>query len=145
VAKLPRCISRLKQSPREWYYRLVEYLGHCGIVVTAWVPYVIIHVSQTIFLVIYVGVIMQFRDNGEIQMNMKFLCKAEFKLNVMGELTCLLWIQKNCTQDEIIQMPMSFLDGVLIHFPSVYCKPVLTTIGSNHTLQAAEVDEQGAD
>jgi len=30
VAKLNRCIYGLKQSPRDWYYRLVEYLGPFG-------------------------------------------------------------------------------------------------------------------
>jgi hypothetical protein len=36
VAKIKRCIYELKQSPREWYYRLVEYLGPFGFAITAW-------------------------------------------------------------------------------------------------------------
>jgi hypothetical protein len=41
VAKLKRCIYGFKQSPRKWYYRLVEYLGPFGFVITAWDPCVL--------------------------------------------------------------------------------------------------------
>ena len=45
VAKLKRCIYGLKQSARQWYYRLVEYLGPFGFAITAWDPCVLVHKS----------------------------------------------------------------------------------------------------
>jgi len=43
VAKLKRCFYGLKQSPREWNYRLVEYLGPFGFAITAWDPCILVH------------------------------------------------------------------------------------------------------
>jgi hypothetical protein len=41
-AKLKSCIYGLKQSPREWYYQFVEYLGPFGFLITPWDPCVLI-------------------------------------------------------------------------------------------------------
>jgi len=49
VAKLKRCIYGLKQPPREWYYRLVNYLGPFGFVIIAWDPCVLVHESGDLF------------------------------------------------------------------------------------------------
>jgi len=49
VAKLKRCIYGLKQSPREWSYRLVDYLGPFGFAITAWDPCVLVHEFGDLF------------------------------------------------------------------------------------------------
>jgi len=64
VAKLKRCIYGLKQSPKEWYYRLVEYLGPFGFAITAWDPCVLVHESGDLFLAIYEDDITLFGATG---------------------------------------------------------------------------------
>jgi len=49
VAKLKRCIYGLKQSPREWSYPLVDYLGPFGFAITAWDPCVLVHEFGDLF------------------------------------------------------------------------------------------------
>jgi hypothetical protein len=60
VAELKRCIYGLKQSPREWYYRLVEYPAPFRFVITSWNPCVLVHESGNLFLPIYVDNITLF-------------------------------------------------------------------------------------
>jgi hypothetical protein len=55
VAKLKSCVYGLKQSPREWYYWVIEYLGPFGLVITASDPCVLVHQSRDLYLAIYVG------------------------------------------------------------------------------------------
>ena len=61
VAKLERCIYGLKQSPWEWYYRLVEYLGPFGFFITAGDPCVLVHESGDLFFALYVDDITCFQ------------------------------------------------------------------------------------
>jgi len=66
VAKGKRCIYGLKQSPREWYYRLVEYLGPLRFAITAWDPCVLVDKSGDLFLAIYVNDITLCGATGEL-------------------------------------------------------------------------------
>jgi len=86
MAKLKRCIYGLKQSLREWYYRLVEYLGPFGFAITAWDPCVLVHESGDLFLAIYLEDITLFGATGELKKQTIDVLRTEFKVNDMGEL-----------------------------------------------------------
>jgi len=132
VAKLKRCIYRLKQSPKEWYYRLVEYLGPFGFVITAWDPCVLVHESGDLSLAIYVDDITLFGATGELKEQTINVLKTEFKVNDMGELNWLLGIQITFTDDGITLSQTTFIDKILNRFSRKDCKPVSTPIDSNH-------------
>jgi len=99
VARLKRCIYGLKQSLREWYYWLVEYLGPFGFSITAWDPCVLVHESGDLFLTIYVDDITLFGATGELKRQTINVLKTEFKVNDMGELNRLRGIQITFTDD----------------------------------------------
>jgi len=145
VAKLKRCKYGLKQSPREWYYRLVEYLGPFGFVITAWDPCVLVHESGNLFLAIYVDDITLFGATGELKEQTINVLKTEFKVNDMGELNWLLGIQLTFTDNGISLFQTTFIDKILNRFSMQDCKPVSTPIDPNHRLKAIEVDEQRTD
>jgi len=128
VAKLKRCINGLKQSPREWYYWLVEYLGPFGFVITAWDPCVLVHKSGDRFLAIYVDNITLFGKTGELKEHTINVLKTEFKVNDMGELNWLLGIQITFTNDGITLSQTTFIDKILNRCWMQDCKPVLTPI-----------------
>jgi hypothetical protein len=145
VAKLNRCIYGLKQSPREWYYWLVEYPGPFRFVITAWDPCVLVHETGNLFLAIYVDDITLFGATGELKEQTINVLKTEFKVNDMGELNWLLGIQITCTNDGITLSQTTFIDKILNRFSMQDCKPVSTPINPNHQLKAIEVDKQRTD
>jgi len=141
VAKLKRCIDGLKQSPREWYYWLVEYLGPIGFAITAWDPCVLVHESGDLFLAMYVDDITLFGATGELKEQTINVLKTEFKVNDMGELNWHLGIQITFTDNGITLSLTTFIDKILNRFSMQDCKPVSTPIDSNHQLKAIN-DEQ---
>ena len=145
VARLKRCIYGLKQSPREWYYQLVEYLGPFGFVITAWNHCVPVHESGNPFLAIYVDDITLFRAAGELKEQTIDVLKTRFKVNDMGKRNWLLGIQITFTEDGITLSQTTFIDIVLNRFSMQDCKPVLTPIDPSHRVKAVEVDEQCTD
>jgi len=145
VAKLKRCIYGLKQSPREWYYQLVEYLGPFGFLITAWDPSVLVHESENLFLAIYVDDITLFGAPGEVKEQTINVLKTEFKVNNMGELHWLLGIQITFTNVGITLSQTTFIDKILNRFSMQDCKPVSTPIDPKHWLKAVELDNQRTD
>jgi hypothetical protein len=65
VVILKRCIDGLKQSLRELYYQLIEYLGPFGFVITTWDSFILVHESGNLFLAIYVDDIILFEPTGK--------------------------------------------------------------------------------
>jgi hypothetical protein len=145
VAKLKRCIYGLKQCPREWYNRLVEYLGPFGFVITAWDPCILVHQSGNLFLAIYVDDITLFGATGELKEQTINVLKTEFKVNDMGELNWLQEIQITVTDNGITLSQTTLIDKILNRFSMEDCKPVSTPIDPNHRLKAIEVDEHSTD
>jgi len=116
VAKFKRYIYGLKQSPRERYYRLVQYLRPAGFVITAWDPCVLGHKSGNLFLAIYADDITLFGATGELEEQTINVLKTEFKVNYMGELNWLLRIQITFTDDGITLSQTTFIDKILNRF-----------------------------
>jgi len=138
VVKLKRCIYGLKQSPREWYYQLVEHLGPFGFTMTAWDPCVLVHESGDLFLAIYVDNITLFGATGELTKQTINILKTEYKVNDMGELNWHLGIQMTFTNDGITLSQTIFIDRILNRVSMQDCMPVSTPINSNHLLKAIE-------
>jgi len=145
VAKLKRCIYGLKQSPREWYYRLVEYLGPFGFDIAPWDLCVLIHKSGNLFLAIYEDNITLFGATGELKEQTINGLKTEFKVNDMGELDWVLRIQITINDDGITLSQTTFIDKILNCFSLQDCKPVSTPIDSNHQLKAIEDEDNCTD
>ena len=135
----------MKQSPREWYYRLVEYLKPFEFVITAWDPCVLVQKSGVLFLAIYVDDITFFGITGELKKQTINVLKTEFKVNDMGELNWLLGIQITFTDDGITLSQNTLIDKILNRFLMQDCKPVSTRIDSNHQLKAFCEDDEHTD
>ena len=92
VAKLNRCIYGLKQSPREWYYRLVLFLQPYGFAISSFDPCVLVHNLGNFFISIYVDDITLFGPQNTFMDQTVSLLKTEFKVKDMGALQWLLGI-----------------------------------------------------
>ena len=145
VAKLKRCIYGLKQSLREWYYQIVEYLGPVGFAITAWDRSVLVHESGDLFLALYMDDITLFEATGELKKQTIIVLKTEFKVNDMGELSWHLGIQITFTDDVITLSQTTFIDKIQNCFSMQDCKPVSMPIDANHELKATDDDDERTD
>jgi len=145
VAKLRRCIEGLKQSPREWYYLSVGYLGPFRFAITVSDPCVFAHESGDHFSAIYVDDITLFGAAGEVKKQTINMLKTEFKVNNMGELNWFLTIQITFTNDGITLSQTTFIERILNRFSMQVWKPVSTPIDSNHQLKAVNDEDKRAD
>jgi len=145
VAKFKRCIYGLKQSPREWYYWLVEYLEAFRFAITAWDLCVLVHESGDLFLATYVDNITLFGATGELKEQNINVLKIEFTVYNLGELNWLLGIQIMFTNDGITLSLTTFSDKILNRFSMQHCKPVSTPIDSNHQLKAINHKDERTD
>ncbi|KAI0991218.1 hypothetical protein K3495_g16969, partial [Podosphaera aphanis] len=66
VARLNLCIYGLKQSPREWYFRLLEYIKPLGFIPSEFDPCVLLHSSGNLIVAIYVDDIVLFGEQGAL-------------------------------------------------------------------------------
>ncbi|KAI0996197.1 Retrovirus-related Pol polyprotein from transposon TNT 1-94 [Podosphaera aphanis] len=146
VARLNRCIYGLKQSPREWYFRLVEYLKPFGLASTLFDPCVLIHNSGHLIIAVYVddiilfgeqGDIILFGEQGDLMENTVNLLKPEFQVNDMGLLHWLLGIQIEYDNAGITLSQTAYIDRILTRFSMQDCNPVSSPIEHNHRLMLA--------
>lgn len=86
VARLNRRIYGLKQSPREWYFRLVEYILLLGFCNSNFDPCFLLHNSGNLIVAIYVDDIVLFGKKGKLMNDIINLLKTEFRVNDMGTL-----------------------------------------------------------
>ena len=136
VARLKRCIYGLKQSPREWYHRLVEYLIPYGFAISVFDPCVLVHNSGDQFIAIYVDDLTLYGPSGTFQNSTVALLESEFKVNDMGLLHWLLGIQIDFTDAGITLSQTAFIDKILHRFSMQDCNPISTPIDPNHRLMA---------
>ncbi|KAI0992679.1 hypothetical protein K3495_g15506, partial [Podosphaera aphanis] len=141
VARLKRCIYGLKQSPREWYFRLVEYLKPFGFVSSLFDPCVLVHDSKSLIIAIYVDDIILFGENSDLIEQTVDILKSEFKVNDMGILNWLLGIQIQYSNTGITLSQTAYIDKILTRFAMQDCNPVSSPIDQNHQLMAAEEGE----
>ncbi|KAI0996867.1 hypothetical protein K3495_g11315 [Podosphaera aphanis] len=92
VARLNRCIYGLKQSPWEWYIRLIDYLLPFGLASIPFDPCVLVHNTGNLYLTVYVDDIILFGEPGDLMDRVVTCLKSEFKVNDMGTLHWILGI-----------------------------------------------------
>lgn len=145
VARLKRCLYGLKQSSREWYFRLVEFLLPFEFVISAFDPCVLVHKSGTLFVSIYVDDITLFGSPSTLMDQTINLLKSEFKVNDMGQLHWLLGIRIDFTSDGIRLSQEAYVDKILTKFRMEACNPISTPMDANQRLLAATVEETRAE
>ncbi|KAI1001438.1 Retrovirus-related Pol polyprotein from transposon TNT 1-94 [Podosphaera aphanis] len=137
VARLKRCIYGLKQSPREWYFRLTEYLSICGFAPTLFDPCVFTHNTGKLIIAVYVDDIVLFGEQGSLMDKIVNGLKTEFKVNDLGILHWLLGIQIEYHNASITLSQTAYIDRILNRFSMHDCNPVSLPIDCNHRLMSA--------
>jgi hypothetical protein len=145
VCKLKRCLYGLKQSPREWYSRLTNYLLPYGFALSAYDPCVLIHSSGNLFLAIYVDDISIFGPSDDLTENLITALKTEFAVKDLGEIHWLLGIKIDLTDDGITLSQQTYIDKILERFGMQDCHSVSTPLDPNHKLRAGTSDERTDD
>ena len=116
-AKLNRCIYGLKQSPREWYQCLIDYLVPYGFSVCTFDPCVLVYSHlQPFFIAIYVDDITRFGPPSNLIDSTKDLLKLEFQVTDIGDLHWLLGMQIEYFQDHITISQTAYIDKILLRF-----------------------------
>src|SRR5690606_33500548 len=145
VARLKKCIYGLKQSPREWYFRLVLFLQPYGFAISAFDPCVLAHDTGEFFIAIYVDDLTLYGPQGTLLDQTIALLKSEFKVKDMGSLHWLLGIQIDISEAGITLSQPIYIDKILDRFSMQACNPVATPIDPNHRLMAAGPDDTRVD
>ena len=144
-ARLRRCLYGLKQSPREWYARLINYLLPLGFEITAFDPCVLIHRKWNLFLAIYVDDISMFGPQGT---HMDCLLKAletEFEIKDLGPIHWLLGMKIEHTDKAISLSQELYIQAMLDKFGMMDCRSVSTPADHNVRLLKRSPDEPTAD
>lgn len=145
VAKLNRCIYGLKQSPREWYFRLTKHLQSYGYTSSAFDPCILIHNSGQMIIAIYVDDITLFGESGPLMEETVNALKSEFKVTDMGLLHWLLGIQIEFSDKGISLSQTAFIDKILARFSMQNCNPVGTPVDHNQRFHRITEKEPQAD
>ncbi|KAI0999135.1 hypothetical protein K3495_g9059 [Podosphaera aphanis] len=137
VARLNRCINGLRQSPGEWYFRLIEYILPHGFVSSKFDPCVLLHRSGNLIVAIYVDDIVFVGDQGKLIDEVVGLLKSGFEVNDMGTLHWLLGIQIERLSTGITLSQTAYIDRILAQFSMLDCNSVSTPMEPNQQLKAA--------
>src|SRR5258706_3647718 len=147
--KLNKCIYSLKQSPREWYHRLIDFLTPYGFVVSNFDPCVLIFKSDNdtryndtnniLFIAVYVDDLSLFGPKGPVMDNLKDLLKSEFKVTDLGDLYWLLGIRIEYRDHDIALSQSAYIDTILKHFGLYDFNPVTDPLDKNHQIDKATV------
>src|SRR5258706_5249111 len=145
--KLNKCIYSLKQSPREWYHRLIDFLTPYGFVVSNFDPCVLIFKSDNdtryndtnnvLFNAVYVNDLSLFGPKGLVIDNLKDLLKLEFKVTDLGDLYWLLGIRIEYRDHDIAMSQSAYIDTILKRFGLYDCNPVTYPLDKNHQIDKA--------
>ena len=140
--KLNKCIYGLKQSPREWYHRLIDFLTPYRFVVSNFDPCVLMFKSNNdtiniLFIAIYVDNLSLFGPKGLVMDNLKDLLKLEFKVTDLGDLYWLLGIRIEYREHDIALSQSAYINTILKHFGLYDCNPVTYPLDKNHQIDKA--------
>src|SRR5258706_14368636 len=140
--KLNKCIYSLKQSPREWYHRLIDFLTPYGFVVSNFDPCILmfksdIDTNNILFIAVYVDDLLLFGPKGPVMDNLKDLLKSEFKVTDLGDLHWLLGIRIEYWDHDIALSQSAYIDTILKRFGLYDCNPVTYPLDKNHQIDKA--------
>jgi hypothetical protein len=142
VCKLKRCLYGLKQSPREWYARLTNYLLPYGFAIAHFDPCVLIHNSGNLFIAIYVDDITIFGPNDDLTERIISALGTEFQVKDLGTLHWLLGIKIDFTDQAITLSQETYIDKVLDRFGMKDCNSVSTPLDVNVQLRAGPPEQR---
>src|SRR5258705_11990261 len=148
--KLNKCIYGLKQSPREWYHRLLIFLTPYGFVVSNFDPCILMFKSDNdtryndtnndndtnnvLFIAVYVNDLSLFGPKGLVMNNLKDLLKSEFKVTDLDDLHWLLGIRIEYRDHDIALSQSAYIDTILKRFGLYNCNPVTYPLDKNHQI-----------
>lgn len=141
VAKLKKCIYGLKQSPREWYERLIDFLGGLGFKISNFDPCVLVHTEDNFFIAVYVDDLTLFGPPGLLMSRVKCQLKSEFAITDMGDLHWLLGIQIKFSRTGIELSQTAYIDKILDRFGMSDCHPTVLPIDKSVTFRKSNPDE----
>ena len=142
--KLNKCIYSLKQSPREWYHQLIDFLTPYGFVVSNFDPCVLMfksdndshndtnNANNVLFIAVYVNDLSLFGPKRPVMNNLKDLLKSEFKVTDLGDLHWLLGIRIEYRDHDIALSQSAYIDTILKHLGLYNCNPVTYPLDKNH-------------
>src|SRR5258705_13899332 len=151
--KLNKCIYSLKQSPQEWYHRLIDFLTPYRFVVSNFDPCVLMFKSNNdtryndtnndndtnnvLFIAVYVDELSLFGPKGRVMDTLKDLLKSEFKVTDLGDLHWLLGIRIEYRDHDIAMSQSAYIDTILKRFGLYDCNPVTYPLDKNHQIDKA--------
>ena len=144
VARLLKCIYGLKQSAREWYELLAALLRELGFITSHFDPCIFIHISETTFISIYVGISI-FAPPSAFWEKVKDTLKSEFDCKDLGDVRYILGLEVNYTDKGIELSQCSYIEKVLLKYGMIDSHPVSIPLDPNSPLRKTAEPGTGID
>ena len=149
--KLRKSIYGLKQSPREWYACLTNFLQNRGLQACPFDPCVFSNImdittaNEKVIMAVYVDDITLYGSNEAIAALTKQL-RDRVNLSEAGKLHYLLGIQISISSDgEIALSQRGYVDKILHRFGMSDCKPQKVPLSPDHGLRKWREGDEPAD
>jgi hypothetical protein len=128
TARLRKYIYSLKQSGLKWYQRLTLHFLSYGFVTSNKDPCILIHMTEALFIAIYVDDITVHGPSGPIMNNVKNTLKSEFEVTDLGDLHWLFGIKIKFKIKRIALSQTAYIDTILSGFGLQDCNPTILRI-----------------
>lgn len=127
ICLLKRALYRLRQAGRQWHSKLCEALSDTGLTTTNADPCVHVNKKGTVFLLVYVDILIASRDYSNRKDVMDTL-KRWFAIKNLGEAKYCLGIEITRTRESISLSQSSYIRNLLVRFGMVDCKGANTPL-----------------
>jgi hypothetical protein len=138
VCKLNKSIYGLKQSPRQWYSRLSEFLSSIGLIQIEadHAVYVSEENPRKLFMGVYVDdLLIGSTDFGEL-VKLKQALSSEFQMKDMNEVGYVLGIKVVRTESKIFLSQEKYAKELLVRFGMESCHGAFTPLETGTILDA---------
>ena len=124
VCKLKKALSHLKQAPRAWNHKLIEYLVKCDFIVSDSDSslYIKHNRKHIVLLCIYVDDLILTGSCGKDIQHLKEKLKEEFKILDLGEVKYFLGIERIKTNEGIYLIQRKYILDLLKRYGMIGCK-----------------------
>lgn len=146
VCLLKKSLYGLKQSGRQWYFKLDKELETLGFQRTNADPCIYIQKINldTVIIAVYVDDILLISNNEDHIKSMKYELNKKFEMKDLGRINNCLGIEFKQSEDRktITMCQEKYSREILKRFGMVECKPVTSPLDANVKLQKCESVEK---
>lgn len=144
VCRLKKSLYGLKQSGRQWNFKLDDTLKSFGLIKSKMDPCIYFNENLDLIIAIYVDDLLIFWKNASVLDHIKKALNTSFKMKDLGTAKCCLGINIKQSNGKIELDQKNYINKVLERFNMKDCKPISTPSDLNQKLSMNSKDDSEA-